>query len=104
MEIITGTTIYEIIKSFDAANNPVVPASFSYEFYINGLTSLTPSLNISLSDATNGSYTASFSSNTVGVHQFSVKNNTTSVIYCSNIYEVVYSSSTPSLATIYVGL
>ncbi len=96
--------MYEILKSFDNLNNPVVPASFTYEFYINGITSSTVSLNISLYDSAKGSYMASFSAATLGIYQFSIKNITTSVIYISDLYDVRPESEINSSPTIYVGL
>ena len=104
MRITTGETVYELIQSIDHNNNFVVPATFNSSVFINGVLNNTVTLNITLSDSNTGMYSASFSANTLGVHQFRVLNNNTGVIYISDSYEVSPNNQVNPSPTIYVGL
>ena len=105
MDIATGQTIYEMIRSFDAnSNNPIVPATLVPIIYKNGVIDSGTTVNIFLSDTTEGMYTASWSASTFGTYQLHVENNTTDVVYVSEIYIVKSDSEINPSPTIYVGL
>ena len=105
MNITTGYTVYEMVRSFNPdSNNPVVPAVFTSKIYTNGALNSGITVNISLSDATEGMYTASWSASTLGTYQLHIENDTTEVIYVSEIYSVKSDSDINPSPTIYVGL
>lgn len=90
--------------SVDTNNNPVSGASFTNNFYINGVytNSIVPS--ISLATASAGTFSISWSASTIGFHQLYAKNNITNVIYISDIYNVKLDSEVDPSPVIYVGL
>lgn len=104
MVVGTGQTVYEIVQSFDNNNNPVTGVTFDQTFYIDGQIATGITLSISLSNPSIASYTVSWSSSTYGYHQFYLKNDLTSVIFVSDIYDVVPDSQINVSPTIYVGL
>ncbi len=104
MLIGSGETVYEIVQSFDSNNNPISGVTFDKSFFINGQLNTGVTVNVSLSNPPTAAYQASFSSSTYGFHQFYLKNNTTNVIYVSNVYEVVPDSQINASPTIYIGL
>ena len=61
-------------------------------------------INVQLSDATEGMYVASWSASTTGTYQFHLENTTTDVVYVSEIYNVKSDSEINPSTTIYVGL
>lgn len=105
MNIGTGQTVYELVRSFNPnTNNPVAPATFSSTVYINGVINTGVTVTMSLSDATEGIYTASWSASTLGTYQLHIENDSTDVIYMSEIYFVKSDADINPSPTIYVGL
>jgi len=104
MNIKTGYTVYELVKSVDLDNNPVSAATFSSSFYIDGIETTGVTLSISISDALKATFNTSFSGATFGMHQYELRNSITNVIYVSNIYNVRPDDEVDKSTTIYVGL
>lgn len=105
MNIATGQTVYELIKSFNPnTNSPVVPATFINTIYTNGVINTGVTVNMVLSDNVNGNYTASWSASTFGTYQINYENITTNVVYISEIYIVKPDNEINPSPTIYVGL
>ena len=102
MTIKTGHTVYEMVVSLNSGNNPLSTATFTDTFFINGTSTTAVTLSISLSDASRGIFSASFSAATVGFHQFELKNDLTNVVYISDAYDVRPDNEIDT--TIYVGL
>ena len=104
MIIKTGQTVYELVRSFNPqTNEPVVPASFLSEIYINGTLDSGTTVNVELSDADNGLYNISWSASTFGTYQLHVENTTTDVIYISEIYKTKPDNEVEFSPTIYLG-
>lgn len=101
LNISIGQTVNEIVQSFDTNNNPVTGATFSLDFYIDGVKTNAVVPNIQLTNGPTATYSISWSSSTVGFHQFYLKNDTTNILYVSELYSVVTNSTQP---IIYVGL
>jgi hypothetical protein len=97
----TGQIVNEIVQSFDGNNNPVTGVTFSLDFYIDGTISNSVVPTIQLANASAATYSVSWSSSTVGFHQFYLRNQTTNVLYVSELYKVVTEADQP---IIYVGL
>ena len=93
-----------MIYSFDNSNNPVTGVTFTSTFFINGSATTAVTLSVVLSSGSTGAYRTSWSSSTLGIHQYYLKNNTTSVIYSSDIYYVKPDNEIDNTANIYVGL
>jgi tellurite resistance protein TehA-like permease len=105
MNIITGQTVYELIKSFNPnTNESIIPATFINTVYTNGTINTGITVNMILSDSLNGNYTASWSASTFGTYQMNCENITTGVIYISDIYLVKPENEVNPSPTIYVGL
>lgn len=105
MIIKTADTVYEIVRSWNPETNaPVVPANFTSKIYRNGVELSLFNINISLTDSLEGIYTFSWSASTVGTYQMHVENNTTDVIYVSEIYKVKTDSEVDPSTKVYVGL
>tara|TARA_B100000497_G_C7389934_1_gene248546 strand:+ start:154 stop:471 length:318 start_codon:yes stop_codon:yes gene_type:complete len=105
MNITTGQTIYELIKSFDPTTNaPVVPSVFNSTVYTDGVINTGVTVNITLSNSLEGIYSMSWSASTLGSYQLNVENLTTDVTYLSEIYSVKSESEVNPSPTIYVGL
>jgi hypothetical protein len=104
MDIRTGQTIFENIMSLDVDGNPLSATTFDKTFFVNGSATTAVTLSINLSDASTGTFSASFSSSTYGYHQYRALNNISKVIYMSDIYIVKPDSELAGGATIYVGL
>lgn len=103
MNIVTGQTVYEIVRSFNPnTNEPVVPAAFTNKAYLNGILNTGTTIAMSLSDSTEGLYTATWSASTVGTYQLHIENDTTDVVYISEIYFAQRASDTG--VNVYVGL
>jgi hypothetical protein len=101
MNIKTGQTVYELVRSFDInTNSPVVPANFTNTIYTDGLINTGVTINVVLSNSNQGIYTMYWSASTFGIYQLHVENNTTEVIYISDIYNVTSNVTT----TVYVGI
>lgn len=104
MVIQTGQTVYELIRSFNPqTNDPVVPASFNAKMYFNGSLDTGTTINISISDSTEGIYSSTWSATTQGYYQLHIENTTTDVVFVSNVYDARDDISAGS-ATVYVGL
>lgn len=103
-EVNTGQTVYEIIQSFDQNNNPITGATFDLNFYVNGVLSNTISPNISLVNSSAATYSVSWSSDTYGYHQFYLRNQSTNVMYVSELYNVNSGITATAQPIIYVGL
>lgn len=84
----TGQTVYEIIQSFDQNNNPVTGVTFDVNFYVGGVLNNSIVPEISLVNPSAATYSISWSSNTLGFHQYYAKNNSTNVLYISELYDV----------------
>lgn len=104
MLIKTGTTINELLVSFDVNNNPVSAATFTTYFFIDGILTNSIIPTISLSDGASATFYISWSASTYGMHQCHIRNNTTSIIYVSDLYNVRPDSEVDVSPTIYVGL
>lgn len=100
-KIRTGETVYENIISVDADNNPITGATFNTILFKNGSEYTASTVSISLSDASYGIYTASWSSDTVGSYQLLVNNDTTGVIFLSD--PVLIKPDSEFNTTIYLG-
>ena len=81
----TGQTVYEIVQSFDTNNNPVSAATFDLNFYVNGQISNTIIPDINLINLSAATFSVSWSSDTYGYHQFYLRNQTTNVMYVSEL-------------------
>tara|TARA_R110001592_G_scaffold215751_2_gene469157 strand:+ start:415 stop:732 length:318 start_codon:yes stop_codon:yes gene_type:complete len=105
MNITTGQTVYELLRSFDpTTNNPLVPANFSTTVYVDGVINTGVTVSTVLSNASEGIYSTSWSASTLGTYQLNIENTTTSVVYVSEIYDVKTDSEINPSPTIYVGL
>lgn len=94
--------VYEIVQSFNPGNNtPVTGATFDLTFFINGFPTNIINSNVSLTNPSAATYTVSWSSSTIGTHQFYMRNQTTNVTYVSEVYNVLTDATQP---IIYVGL
>ena len=102
MNFQTGQTITDIFVSTDSNNNPVYPANFTVEMFLNGNTiSTTPeSFSIQVADMFKGIYSYSFIPIQTGNYQIYINNLNTNVIYVSEIFYVTNTASD----IIYVGL
>lgn len=98
----TGKTIYEQILSLDVDNNPVSGATFDIAMYKNGLTYTGLTVGMSVSDASRGIYSASWSASTIGDYQMYVKNNLTGIIFIAD--NVSIKSDDEINTNIYIGL
>jgi tellurite resistance protein TehA-like permease len=105
MNITTGQTVYELVRSFNpTTNNPVTPATFSSTVYTNGVVNTGVTVSSILSNPSEGIYSISWSASTLGTYQVNIENTTTSVVYVSEIYSVKSESDINPSPTIYVGL
>lgn len=98
----TGKTIYETILSLDLDNNPVTGATFDYVLYVDNIQYTGSTPTHSLTDATRGIFTFSWSAETIGMYQLYIKNNTTGVVFVSDTVRVAPDSEFDT--TIYIGL
>lgn len=105
MNITTGQTVYELVRSFNpTTNTPVTPATFSSTVYIDGAVNTGVTVNSVLSSPSEGIYSISWSASTLGIYQLNIENTTTSVVYVSEIYSVKSEFDINPSPTIYVGL
>lgn len=98
----TGDTIIEMVESVDFNNNPLSAATFSQAFFVDGVSVVSPVVNLVLADSLRAIFAASFSANTYGIHQFHLKSNLTNVIYVSDSYNI--SAISDFDKNIYIGL
>lgn len=104
MKIKTGNTIYELVMSLDTNNNPVSGATFTSYFYIDSILTNSIIPTISLVNASTATFAISWSASTIGMHQMHLKNNTTSVLYVSDLYNVRPDSEFDVNPIVYVGI
>lgn len=102
MNIATGQTVYEQIISVNEDNNPVTGATFDIAMYKDGSSYTGVTVNMSLTDAPRGVYTATWSASTLGDYQLYVKNNTTSVIFVAD--NVTVKSDNELSTSVYIGM
>ena len=102
MNIKTGQTVYEDILSLDADNNPVSATTFDIVTTNNSQLYTGVTVNMSLSDASRGIFSSSWSTDTTGSYQIYIKNNSTNVIFISDIVNVKPDSEFQQ--NIYIGL
>lgn len=95
-----GEMVYEQVLSLDVDNNPVTGATFDYALYNDSTIYSGGSIYYSLTDDNRGVFTFSWSADTYGKYQLYTKNNTTNVIFVSEIVDVKPGTDT----TIYIGL
>jgi len=96
----TGQTVYETIVSVDSNNNPISAATLNNILYKDGIAY--DILSATLTDDVNAIFTVSWSASTIGSYQLFSKNETTNLIYTSDVYLVIPDDE--ALATVYVGL
>jgi hypothetical protein len=99
MTIRTGQTIYETIVSVDLNNNPISAVTLNNILYKDGIAY--DILSAILADDVNAIFTVSWSASSVGNYQLFSKNETTNLIYVSDVYLVIPDDE--ALATVYVG-
>lgn len=105
MNITTGQTVYELIRSFNPTTNlPITPTNFSFTMYTDGLVNTGITVSSSLSNASEGIYSVYWSASTLGTYQLYADNLDTGVVYISEIYNVKRESEVNPSPTIYVGL
>lgn len=102
MKIITGQTIHELIMSVDANNNPISAATLTTLLYKDGNVYTESQVEVFLTDEENAIFTASWSAASCGSYQLYSKNETTKLLYMSDVYYVI--SDDDELAIVYVGL
>jgi len=98
----TGQTVYEQILSLNQDGLPVTGATFDIAMYKDGDSHTGVTVNILLTDADRGVFTADWSASTFGNYQLYAKNNITSVVFISN--NVIVKSDDELSTNIYVGL
>jgi hypothetical protein len=100
MNVNVGEIVYEQILSLDVDNNPITGATFDSVLYYNNSTYTGTSPSYALTDGSRGIFTFSWSGDVFGQYQLYVKNNSTNVIFVSDVVEIGSTSDT----TIYIGL
>ena len=100
----TGQTNYETIISVDRLNNPVLSPNFSAGTIVtfNGDVNTGTTVMFELKDVAYGIHMASWSADTYGTYQVTVKNAITNVIYVSDIY--IVAAPLDVNPVVYVGL
>ncbi len=86
----------------DVTNNPVSGATFYTEVLKSGLIYTGVTVSMSLIDDVRGLFSSSWSGDTTGDYQIFYKNNTTNVLYISDIFYVRPDSELST--NVYVGL
>jgi len=104
MIIKTGNTVTELVLSFDEYNRAVPTTTFTEYFYIDGVLTNSIVPTITLVNPTSATFSVSWSASTYGMHQLHLKNDTTSVLFVSDIYDVRPDNEVDPSPTIYVGL
>lgn len=89
MSIRTGQTVYEDILSLDADNNPVSGATFDILPLKNGSSFTALTVSSSLVDGSRGIFSISWSADTTGDYQLYIKNNSTNVVFISDVVSVL---------------
>lgn len=102
MNIRTGQTVYENVLSLDVDNNPISGATFYTAVTTDGIINTATTVSMSLVDASNGVFSASWSAATIGEYQIYIKNNITNVIFVADTVSVKPDSEFEQ--NIYIGL
>lgn len=102
MNIKTGQTVYEQVISLDVDNNPISGATFDSVLYLDNSIYTAGAPSYSLTDDSRAIFTFVWSADTIGSYQMYVKNNSTNVIFVSDIVNVRPDSEFDN--TIYIGL
>jgi len=102
MTIGTGQTVYEQILSVNQDSIPVTGATFDIAMYRDGVSYTGITVNVVLTDADRGIFTADWSASTTGDYQLYAKNNETSVIFISD--SVIVKPLSELDTNIYIGL
>lgn len=100
MNAIIGEMIYEQVMSLDVDNNPVTGATFDALLYLDNTIYSGGNLFYVLTDDSRGVFTFSWSADTYGAYQLYAKNNSTNVVFLSDVVEVKPGADT----NIYIGL
>ena len=102
MQYYTGDTVHVHFVSVSGSTNTPLTASTTFDdtLYRNGAAYTAVTTTISLTDASTGVYTASFTPTETGNYQLYIKNDLNSVIFVTEIIHVSSSNDT----IIYVGL
>jgi hypothetical protein len=100
LSVLTGVTVYEEVFSVNTSNVVVTGATFDTTMYRNGALFTGLTINSSLTDATRGAYTFSWSAGTAGSYQMYAKNQTTNVIFIADTVKV---TTAATQVTVYVG-
>jgi hypothetical protein len=103
MQTRTGQTIYEQVLSLDADNNIVTGATFDATIYFNNSPYSGASPTYSLTDGVRSVFTFQWSADTVGQYQLYAKNNSTGVVFVSDVVDIRPDSEFES-TTIYLGM
>jgi hypothetical protein len=103
MDIRTGQTVHEIIVSVDSGMNVITGSTFTTSIYKDGaINTGTTLVSSSLIDPAKGVFDFSWSADTTGIYQLYVKNDTTNVLFISEVY--IVQSDEYFQNTIYVGI
>jgi len=100
MNVQIGEIVYEQVLSLDVDNNPTTGASFDSVLYYNNIAYTGASPSYSLTDENRGVFTFSWSGDVFGQYQLYVKNNSTNVVFISDVVEIESAPDT----TIYIGI
>ena len=100
MNVDIGQIIYEQVLSLDVDNNPITGATFDSVLYFNDMVYSGSPANYVLTDDITGVFTFSWSGDSYGHYQLYAKNNSTNVVFVSDIVEIKPTQST----NIYIGL
>lgn len=85
----TGQTIQDIVLSVNNENEPVTGATFTTTVYKSGVIDTGTTINMVLSDPSTGAFYSSWTASTVGDYQVLYKNDSTNVLYITDVYNVV---------------
>ena len=98
----TGQTIYDMILSLNNTNTPVTGATFGIDVYRNGAMESGVTVSMSLTDADTGTFTSSWSADTVGDYQVVYRNLSTTIYFVTETYQMV--NPDQLVPTVYIGL
>jgi hypothetical protein len=98
----TGRTVYDVIFSLDSNNNPVTATTFNIDVYRNGMSETGVTVNMSLTDASTGAFTSSWTASTTGDYQLYYKNSATNVVFVTETYNILPDDEIGT--NVYVGL
>ena len=98
----TGQTIYDLILSVDNNNDPITATTFNIDVYQENAIYTGVTVNILLSNPVTGTFSSSWSANTIGNYQIYYQNVVTSVVYISDKYQIVPDSELQT--NIFIGI